>query len=116
MSELIEKILADKLIERKRLVALPFDEKLTLMEKMRDRSLLIQRPTVVVVSGNAVGLSAVGAHLLELTPPVSHQSQDQFHTLQNSRTLSVELRKRPERCLVATVKESEPEFAFPPQP
>lgn len=45
MSELMEKLLADKAAERKRLVALPFEEKLTLLEKMRDRGLLIRNPT-----------------------------------------------------------------------
>jgi hypothetical protein len=43
MSELMEKILADKAAERKRLVALPYEEKLALLEKMRDRSLLIKK-------------------------------------------------------------------------
>ena len=42
MSELMEKLLADKAAERKRLVALSFEEKLTLLEKMRDRGLLIK--------------------------------------------------------------------------
>ncbi len=37
----MEKILADKRKTRKRLAALPFEQKLTLLEKMRDRSLLI---------------------------------------------------------------------------
>ena len=41
MSALMKKILADKLKARKRLAALPFGRKLTLMEKMRDRSLSI---------------------------------------------------------------------------
>jgi len=43
MSELMEKLLADKAEERKRLVALSFEEKLTLLERMRDRSLLIKK-------------------------------------------------------------------------
>lgn len=42
MSELMEKCLADKAAERKRLVSLSFEEKLTLLEKMRDRGLLIK--------------------------------------------------------------------------
>jgi hypothetical protein len=41
MSELMAKILAGKRERRKRLAALPFAEKLALVEKMRDRSLLI---------------------------------------------------------------------------
>ena len=43
MSVAMEKILASKLKARKRLAALPFDRKLTLMEKMRDRSLLLAK-------------------------------------------------------------------------
>jgi hypothetical protein len=115
MSELMEKLLADKLETRKCLVALPFGQKITLMEKIRDRSFLIRHPTVVTVSGDAVGLSAVGAHIVGLTSPAYCQPQDQFHTRQNSRTLLVELRKQPERWLVASVEESEPEFASPSQ-
>lgn len=41
MSETMKKILAAKRDSRKRLAALPFAEKLALVEKMRDRSLLI---------------------------------------------------------------------------
>jgi len=41
MSELMERILAAKRESRKRLAALPFAQKLALVEKMRDRSLLI---------------------------------------------------------------------------
>lgn len=41
MSELMGKVLADKRKARKRLAALPFEQKLTLLEKMRDRNLLI---------------------------------------------------------------------------
>jgi hypothetical protein len=43
MSALMEKILAGKRKTRKRLAALPFEQKLTLMEKMRDRSLLLAK-------------------------------------------------------------------------
>ena len=43
MSELMEKLLADKAAARKRLVALSFEEKLTLLEQMRDRGLLIKK-------------------------------------------------------------------------
>jgi hypothetical protein len=38
----MEKILAGKDAERKRLVSLPYEEKLALLEKMRDRGLLIK--------------------------------------------------------------------------
>ena len=41
MSELMNQILAEKLKTRKRLAALPFAEKLTMMEKMRDRERLL---------------------------------------------------------------------------
>ncbi len=41
MSELMDKILTGKRASRKRLAALPFAEKLALVEKMRDRSRLI---------------------------------------------------------------------------
>jgi len=50
MSELMEKVLADKRKARKRLATLPFEQKLILLEKMRDRNLLIaslrQKPSV----------------------------------------------------------------------
>lgn len=41
MSKLMEKVLAGKLKTRKRLASLPFEQKLALLEKMRDRSRLI---------------------------------------------------------------------------
>ncbi len=41
MNELMEKILAGKRESRKQLAALPFAQKLALVEKMRDRSRLI---------------------------------------------------------------------------
>ena len=41
MSELMDKILADKLATRKQLARLPFDEKLAIMEKIRSRSVLL---------------------------------------------------------------------------
>ena len=41
MSELMNNILAEKLKTRKRLAALSFEEKLTMMEKMRDRERLL---------------------------------------------------------------------------
>jgi hypothetical protein len=43
MSELMDKILAAKALERKRLAALPFSEKVAILEKLRDRSLLIAK-------------------------------------------------------------------------
>lgn len=41
MTKLWKKLLAAKLARRKELAALPFSEKLALVEKMRDRSLLL---------------------------------------------------------------------------
>ncbi len=41
MNELMEKILARKRAARKHLAALPFAQKLAIVEKMRDRSLLL---------------------------------------------------------------------------
>ena len=41
MNELMDRILAGKRASRKQLAALPFAQKLALVEKMRDRSLLI---------------------------------------------------------------------------
>ena len=41
MSEMMDRILAGKRESRRRLAALPFAEKLALVEKMRDRSRLI---------------------------------------------------------------------------
>lgn len=43
MSELWNRILEDKARERKRLAALPFSEKVKILEKLRDRSLLIAK-------------------------------------------------------------------------
>ena len=62
MSELMEKLLSDKAAERKRLVALPYEEKLTLLEKMRNRSLLIKKSASAQKLGDALaGLPATGA-------------------------------------------------------
>lgn len=43
MSELMEKILAAKDEERKRIVSLPIEEKLAILEKLRDRDLAIRQ-------------------------------------------------------------------------
>ena len=115
MSEMMDRILAAKLAERKRIAALPIEQKLAMMEQLRDLTFSIRNPTVVVVSGDAVALSATGAQIVESKPLASHQLPDQLHTRQNSRTLLVELRKRPERWLVEKVDEPELEFAFPSQ-
>ena len=41
MSDLMDFILADKIKTRRELADLPFDEKLTIMEKIRERSALL---------------------------------------------------------------------------
>jgi hypothetical protein len=43
MSELMDKILEAKARERKRLAAVPFSEKVAILEKLRDQSLLISK-------------------------------------------------------------------------
>jgi hypothetical protein len=43
MSELMDKILAAKLAERKRIVALPIEEKFVILEKLRDMSYSIKQ-------------------------------------------------------------------------
>lgn len=57
MSELMDKILAGKRESRKRLAALPFGEKLALVEKMRDRSLLIASSPLAKRYRNKTGRS-----------------------------------------------------------
>jgi len=115
MSEMMDRIMAAKLAERKRVVALPFEQKLTIMEQLRDRSFSIQNPTVVTVSGDALVLSASGARIAGLTPLADCQQQGQLHTRHNSVTLIAELRKQPARWLVERMQEPEPEFASPSQ-
>lgn len=60
MSKLMEKLLADKAAERKRLVSLPYEEKLTLLEQMRDRDLLIKNSASAPKAGTTAGFSATG--------------------------------------------------------
>lgn len=43
MSEWMDRIVAGKAKSRKRLAALPFSEKIVILEKLRDRSLLLAR-------------------------------------------------------------------------
>jgi len=81
----MDKILAGKLKTRKELAALPFDKKLDLMEKIRERNALLaenplrkQKPpttAVVIVAGGSVMLSGLDAHKTGTTPPVCHQLQ-----------------------------------------
>ena len=119
MSILMDKILADKVKTRKKLADLPFDEKLTIMERMRERNALLaenplrnQQYTVtpsVVVSGDAVALPEVDAHKTEWTLPVGHQRQDQSNIPQNSVTVIAGLSKQGERSRLTPWVESEPE-------
>lgn len=92
----MDKILADKAKTRKELADLPFDEKLTIMEKIRERSALLAEnplrkqssPTtaVVIVAGGSVVLSGLDARKTVTTPPAFHQLQHQSNILQNSGT------------------------------
>jgi hypothetical protein len=43
MSELMDRILAAKALEKKRLASLPFSEKVAILERLRERSLLIAK-------------------------------------------------------------------------
>jgi hypothetical protein len=71
MSDLMKRILADKARTRKELADLPFDQKLTIMEKMRERSaMLAENPlrkatpptkTVAVVAGSVATKSTLDA-------------------------------------------------------
>ncbi|MGD0814124.1 MAG: hypothetical protein ABSA83_11005 [Verrucomicrobiota bacterium] len=93
MNELMDKILAAKKRSRQQLAALPFTEKVRLVEMMRDRSLLIAKNPlrtqnlrtvpVVVVSGNGVTPSESLAHTAGSMPVVARQSPIQANTLQN---------------------------------
>ena len=94
MSELMDKILAAKKRSRQQLAALPFTEKIRLVEMMRDRSLLIaQNPLriqslrttpVVVVSGSAVTPTEPYARTGGSMPLVPRQSPTQLNIPQNA--------------------------------
>jgi hypothetical protein len=100
MNDLMQRILADKLKTRKSLAALPFEQKLTILEKMRDRSSLIAGNVLrtrrasampfVAVSGDVVVLSGLVSQRLASKPLVFRQYSDQPNTLQNSETKVVE--------------------------
>jgi hypothetical protein len=49
MTELMEKLLAAKSEERKRIASLPIEQKIELLEKLRDRQLSIRRPATAVM-------------------------------------------------------------------
>jgi hypothetical protein len=94
MSDLMKIILADKLKTRKRLAKLPIEQKLTMLEQMRDRSRLLAGNSLrnryktttpfVVVSGNEGVLLETGARKWAMMSPVVRLFPDQSDTLQNS--------------------------------
>ncbi len=99
MSEIMEKIIASKREQRKQIATLPIEQKLEIMEKLRDRELQIKRPaTVSVVGGTVVAVS--GVQIAASMIPGGHQLPDQSNIHQISKTLSAELRKQPERWLI----------------
>ena len=112
MSEQMEKVLEEKLAERRRVLDLPIEEKITIMENLRDLALSIQRPIVVEVSGTGVALGAPLAHKTEVMPPVSRQLQGQPRIPRNSVTLFARLGKRPEHWQLSSMEQFEPEEAF----
>lgn len=103
MSELMKKILADKLKTRKSLARLPIEKKLAIMERMRDRNLLLATNSLrnppsmttplVVVSGEKGVLSETGAHKWSRIPPVVRLFPDKSNILQNLETLFEESKK-----------------------
>jgi len=97
----MKKILAAKLAARKLNANLPIEDKLTMMERMRDRSRMIAGNSLrwrhsampfLVVAGDGVVLSGLVSKRLALTPPVVRQYSNQPNTLQNAETLIVETR------------------------
>jgi hypothetical protein len=52
MSELMKKIADARLAERERLVALPIEQKLIILEKLRERSFSIKNPAVATAPGS----------------------------------------------------------------
>ena len=111
-------ILAAKLAARKQLAGLPFEEKLALMEQMRDRSLLISQNQLrftpsIVVSVEGAGLAVRAAQEELSKPPVSRQPQGQSNIPQVSETLYVELGNTPERWYTTRLGELRPESELP---
>lgn len=117
MSELMNKILADKIKTRKQLAALPFEEKLAIMEKIRQRSTMLaesplrkQMPPVttsVVVAGGAVVSSGPDAHKTGLTPPAYHPPQGQSNIRQNSETVTGIVRSQAGRSRLVPMVQTE---------
>jgi hypothetical protein len=106
MSELMKNILADKLKTRKRLAALPVEQKIALMEKMRDRSRLLavsalrkryaDTTPLIVVSGDGEVLSEAGGHKWAMMPPVVRLFPDQSNIRPNAESLFEESKRQPE--------------------
>lgn len=78
MNEIMQQILADKAANRKRLAALPFEQKLSIMEKLRDRAITIagsqlrmnQPRPLMMVSVDGVVLRVPDANIKVLRQPV----------------------------------------------
>lgn len=94
-------ILNDKLQLRKKLAALPYEEKVEMVKQMRVRSQELEsnplrQPFIssVVVSGGRLDSVTIGARSKEWTPLASRQSQDQQHIHQASETVLVTLSKQ----------------------
>jgi hypothetical protein len=118
MSEMMKKILADKARTRKRLAALPFDKKLAILERMRDRNIAIstsplrslyQTKPFVVVAANGEMMTIAGSPSTVLKRPVVRQFQDQLNILQSSKTEVVGLEKLTEYLNVKNPEQVEPE-------
>lgn len=88
MSESMDRILEGKQRFRRQLAALPFEEKVALTEKMRDRSLSIASSplrtqimpivaAVVVVATSCAGEVQFYGQTAGLTPPTCRSLQDQ---------------------------------------
>ena len=101
MSELLDKILAGKAKTRLELAELPWAQKLALVKKMNERSMMIAKSplgmrsraikpavvaTVVVNDGGGRPLSTE-PHTMGLTPPARYQFPSQQNIRQNSITV-----------------------------
>ena len=106
MNDLMQRVLREKAETRKRLINLPIEEKLALMEKMRDRRRLIDASSLrmkladmpktetVVISGDGEVLSVLGVERTAWMRLGHHQLPTQPNTHQNSVSLTARLQKR----------------------
>jgi len=110
MNKAMEKLLKGKREMREKLGNLPFGKKLAMVEKMRDRSLLLAsnplRRPIISVSGDGVGSSAIGANTERLKPPVFRRSPGQSNIRQNSVSVVASLSKRTEQWNLEHLGES----------